>query len=51
MKKVLVTGGAGFLGSHLCERLFTDRHDEDGLAQATCGKSDATYALVLSPHF
>lgn len=24
--RVLVTGGAGFIGSHLCERLISDRH-------------------------
>ncbi len=26
-KKVLITGGAGFIGSHLCERLLDDGHD------------------------
>jgi UDP-glucose 4-epimerase len=37
---VLVTGGAGFIGSHLCERLLRDGHDVVVLDNETTGRRD-----------
>jgi UDP-glucose 4-epimerase len=36
--RVLVTGAAGFLGSHLVERLLTDRHEVTGLDDLSTGR-------------
>jgi UDP-glucuronate decarboxylase len=37
--RILVTGGAGFLGSHLCERLLREGHDVTALDNFTTGDS------------
>jgi UDP-glucuronate decarboxylase len=45
-KSILVTGGAGFLGSHLCERLLADGHDILCLDNfATGSKSNIAHLL------
>jgi UDP-glucose 4-epimerase len=40
MKTVLVTGGAGFIGSHLCERLIKDGHKVISLDNYFTGKKE-----------
>ncbi len=50
-KRVLVTGGAGFLGSHLCERLLADGHDVLCLDNFFSGTKDNIAHLIGDPHF
>ncbi|SDW99485.1 UDP-glucuronic acid decarboxylase family protein [Thiocapsa roseopersicina] len=50
-KRVLVTGGAGFLGSHLCERLLSDGHDVICLDNFFTGTKDNVIHLLDRPHF
>src|SRR6201986_560049 len=50
-KRVLVTGGAGFLGSHLCERLVRDGHDVLCVDNYFTGRKDNIAHLVGDPHF
>ena len=50
-KRILVTGGAGFLGSHLCERLLADGHDVLCADNFFTGTKDNIAHLVGNPHF
>jgi UDP-glucuronate decarboxylase len=50
-KRVLVTGGAGFLGSHLCERLLNDGCDVLCVDNFYSGTKDNIVRLLRSPHF
>jgi len=49
-KQVLVTGGAGFLGSHLCGRLLGDGHDVICVDNFFTGTKDNILHLLDSPH-
>lgn len=50
-KKVLVTGGAGFLGSHLCERLLADGHDVLCVDNFFTGSKDNIAQLLGNSNF
>lgn len=48
-KRILVTGGAGFLGSHLCERLLADGHDVLCVDNFFTGSKDNITHLMGQP--
>src|ERR1700733_9251654 len=50
-KRVLVTGGAGFLGSHLCERLVADGHNVLCVDNYFTGRKENVGHLLDDPHF
>ena len=50
-KKVLVTGGAGFVGSHLCDHLIEDGHDVLCVDNFFTGSRDNIIGLLGKPHF
>ena len=51
MKRILVTGGAGFIGSHLCERLLNDGNDVICLDNYFTGSKDTIRHLIGNDHF
>ena len=50
-KRVLVTGGAGFLGSHLCDRLLAAGNDVLCVDNFFTGSRDNVLHLLDNPHF
>jgi UDP-glucuronate decarboxylase len=50
-KKILVTGGAGFLGSHLCERLLSDGNEVVCLDNYFTGQKQNVVHLMNNPYF
>ncbi len=50
-KKILVTGGAGFLGSHLCERLLREGHDVLCVDNFFTGAKRNILSLLDNPYF
>jgi UDP-glucuronate decarboxylase len=50
-KRILVTGGAGFLGSHLCARLVEDGHDVICADNFFTGTKDNILSLLGKPNF
>jgi len=50
-KRILVTGGAGFLGSHLCERLVAEGHDVLCVDNYFTGRKDNVAHLLSNSNF
>jgi len=51
MKRILITGGAGFLGSHLCEKLLNEGNDIICLDNFFTGDKNNIAHLLGTPHF
>jgi UDP-glucuronate decarboxylase len=49
--RILVTGGAGFIGSHLCERLLSDGHEVLCLDNFFTGRRENIFHLLDKPRF
>ena len=51
MKRILVTGGAGFIGSHLCERLLSEGNEVICLDNYFTGSKKNIVHLLDQPYF
>lgn len=51
MKKILVTGGAGFIGSHLCERLINEGNEVICIDNFFTGSKHNVYGLMDNKRF
>ncbi|MDR1673258.1 MAG: SDR family oxidoreductase [Bacteroidales bacterium] len=51
MKRILVTGGAGFIGSHLCERLLNEGNDVICVDNFFTGAKENIIHLMGNPYF
>ena len=49
--RILVTGGAGFLGSHLCERLLADGHSVLCVDNLLTGRLENMRSFADDPRF
>ena len=49
--QILVTGGAGFIGSHLCERLIFENHQVTVLDSVATGRLSNLSSILASPNF
>lgn len=50
-KRILITGGAGFVGSHLCERLLAEGHEVYCMDNYFTGRKDNVMHLMSNPYF
>lgn len=51
MKRILVTGGAGFIGTHICSRLVKEGNDVICLDNFFTGSKESVLHLIGNPHF
>ena len=49
--RILITGAAGFLGSHLCDRMLAEGHDVIGMDNFITGSPDNIAHLAANENF